>query len=290
MRSPRRIGDVDVSPIALGTAGLVFDTSHSAASRAAAFGAAIDAGITAFDTAAAYSAAGEPHSGERMLGDRLRAAGVLGSVAVITKGGHSRRGDSFPIDGRPESIHSHCRGSLAALGVGVIDLYLLHWPDPEVPIEESVGAMLELQRSGLVRDIGVSNVSLEQLHRARSVAPIAAVENKFTLDGTQGEILLAAEAAGIAYLGYSPLGIVRDWPLFVARPEVAAIAAQHSADPQQLVIAWLLAQSPTFIPVSGASKPATITSTADAGGLVLSPGELAALGAALSRHPARPDA
>jgi aryl-alcohol dehydrogenase-like predicted oxidoreductase len=278
----RRIDDLDVAPIAYGTAGLVFTEGMDDAGREASLRAAIESGFTVFDTALAYSWAGEPHSGERFVADALRRLGVLDEVTLVTKGGHFRTADGgFPIDGRPEAIHEHCRGSLDALGVDRIDLYLLHWPDPAVPIEDSVGALRELQEAGLVRRIGLSNVTIDQLQRASGIARISAVQNRYLLGGDEDAMLAHTQANGIGYLGYSPLGLVDDWAAFSDRPDIAEILTRTDTTAQQLVMAWLLARGPGLVPVSGATRPSTVRATAAAASLELAPSDIDTLTAAL---------
>jgi pyridoxine 4-dehydrogenase len=137
--------------------------------------AALESGVTLVDTALVYSTRDEAGYSERLLGKALRSVTDHERPLVATKGGHYRRGDSFVVDGRPETIRANCEQSLRALDAESIDLYFLHKPDPTVPIAESVGAIAELRQAGRVRLVGLSNVSESQLAEARSVVEIAAV-------------------------------------------------------------------------------------------------------------------
>ncbi|MFZ4894268.1 aldo/keto reductase [Plantibacter sp. Mn2098] len=281
MTPHRRLDDLDVSPIAAGTAGLIFDETMDGAKRIAALTAAVEGGTTVFDTAYAYSPAGGGHAGERIIANALRDIGA-DDVTIVTKGGHFHAADgTFPIDGRPAAIQEHCRGSLEALRVDAIDLYLLHWPDPKLPFDDSVWALRELVDDGLVRRIGLSNVTIEQLETAREITHISAVQNRYLIGGGEDAMLRTTEARGITYLAYSPLGLVDDWRAFAARPGIATLATTHDATAQQLVIAWLLARSPSIVPVSGATKPSTVRSTIAAADLLLSPEDITVLSAEL---------
>jgi aryl-alcohol dehydrogenase-like predicted oxidoreductase len=277
----RTIGAATVSAIGAGAASLSFRSDISDQDAVAALRLAAEEGITLFDTARVYTTADEDHHNERLFadafGDRLRD----GSLFVSSKGGHYRRGDEYPVDGRAASVVADCEGSIRVLGVDAIDLYFLHWPDPAVAIEESVGALASLRDRGLIRNVGVSNFSLDQLKAAQRVTTIDAVQNHFEPMGEQAEILAYAASAGIAYLDYSPLKVVSDWEAFGARPEISAVAERTGSTPQQLVLAWLLARSPGLIPVTGATRAETIRSSVAAAGLALAPAELDTIAAAL---------
>jgi aryl-alcohol dehydrogenase-like predicted oxidoreductase len=278
----RTIGTTTVSAIALGAATLSFSDAISDEDAVAALRLAADEGITLFDTARVYTTADEDRHNERLVrdafGDRLRD----GSLTVSTKGGHYRTGDDYPIDGRAASVVADCEGSIRVLGVDAIDLYFLHWPDPAVSIEESVGALASLRERGLIRMVGVSNFSLDELKAAQRITTIDAVQNHFTAALESG-VLAHAAADGIAYLDYSPLQIVSDWAAFSAHPAVvAALAHTGAATAQQLVLAWLSAHSPAMIPVSGATRAQTIRSSAAAMALSLTPPDLEALDALLA--------
>jgi aryl-alcohol dehydrogenase-like predicted oxidoreductase len=248
----RSLGDQRVSALALGGARL--SLASTPRDRALdTIRAAVSDGIDLVDTAAAYTpAADAKHHNEHLFREAL--AGVCGGdlVAISTKGGHYRSADGFPVDGRPERIRADCEGSLRALRREVIDLYFLHWPDPKVPVEESVGALADLRAEGKVRMIGVSNFSADAL-RAVARFGIAAVQNPFSHTRSDRRVLDAAEELGIAFLAYSP----------VAGAETSAVARElaeeHGCSPQRAAIAWVLAQSPEVIAVIGPTRTQTLS-------------------------------
>jgi aryl-alcohol dehydrogenase-like predicted oxidoreductase len=274
----RIVGGVEVGAIALGGVGwslpkplderLVTETIH----------AAIDAGFTLIDTALAYTTRERSAHNERAIATALRGHPRSSSVLVATKGGHFRSGDKFPVDGRPETIRRQCESSLRALEVESIGLYQLHHPDPHVPIEETMGAFAELRDEGKILLAGVSNVTVGELERARSVVEIASVQNRFSPGARDRSVLDFCSTRGIAFLAYSPLGgaeaaasLATDFPAF------GRIAAARGVSPQQVALAWELAQSPALIPIVGARRPETAVASSAAAALELDAGELRAL-------------
>jgi aryl-alcohol dehydrogenase-like predicted oxidoreductase len=269
----RPLGDHAVSPIALGTATLGFRGPESEADGVAAIRVAVDAGITLLDTALAYTRVGEPSQGERLVREALRDHPDRERVVVATKGGHRRTGETtWSKDGRPEALRRDCETSLRWLGTDSLDLYQLHWPDPDVPFDESVGALEDLRREGLVRRIGLSNVTAEQLDVARTITTVTSMQNPLSpYDLTDLPMARLCGRLGIAYLAYSPLGSGgRAQELAQAQPAFAAVARSRGVTPQQVALAWLLALAPTVIPVVGATRAATIRSSAAAAAVVLS--------------------
>jgi aryl-alcohol dehydrogenase-like predicted oxidoreductase len=205
-------------------------------------------------------------------------------VIVATKGGHTRRGDGWDVDGRPEHIRAACEASLVALETDAIDLYQFHRPDPKVPYAESIGAFKELQDEGKVRWVGVSNASLGQLEEALAIVDLVSVQNQLALDFTapveRGE-LVAATDRGLAFLPWSPLGGIGNADATGDVSPVQAAAEGHGVSPQQVVLAWLLALSPAMIPIPGFSRPETAIDSARAAELTLSGEEVAAISAAV---------
>jgi aryl-alcohol dehydrogenase-like predicted oxidoreductase len=264
----RSIADAPVSALAFGTANLSIDASVSDAAAEGTIDAAIDAGIDFLDTAAAYATATDPTHSEALVGRALvRHPGLF----VATKGGHTRDGAEWGIDGRPESIRHDCERSLRVLGVEAIDLYYLHKPDPLVPFLDSVGALADLARDGLIRRVGLSNVTIDQLVAAREIVTIAAVQNRFSaLDDADIDCLRACERAGISYLPYSPLGgLSASRPIASAFPRVRVLATARGISVQSALLAWLLALSDTVLPVVGARRAASIVDSATAADLEL---------------------
>ena len=162
-----------VDGIGLGTAQFAFRDGTPEES-VATVRAALDAGVTLIDTALAYTRAGVESYAEQVVACALRGV-TTGRPLVATKGGHWRRGDSFPVDGRPGTLRAHCEISLRTLEADRIDLYQLHHVDPRVPLSDSVGALGQLRQEGKIAAIGLSNVTVAQLDEALAVAPIAAV-------------------------------------------------------------------------------------------------------------------
>jgi aryl-alcohol dehydrogenase-like predicted oxidoreductase len=173
---PRRIGGMKVSAVGLGAMLLSLAGRPDEAGALRTIHAALDAGITLIDTADAYCLDGsEVGHNERLVAKALAAwPGDRDRVLVATKGGHTRPGREWGLDGRPEYLRRACEASLRALGVEAIGLYQFHRPDPKVPFAESVGALAELRAAGKVRMVGLSNVSVEQIQQARRIVEVAA--------------------------------------------------------------------------------------------------------------------
>ncbi|MGZ4183820.1 MAG: aldo/keto reductase, partial [Solirubrobacteraceae bacterium] len=179
---------------------LAFDTIAAAAS----------AGITVFDTAHAYGASrGGPGQNERLVADALRAAGIEHSARLVTKGGMTRPDGGWVPDGRAKAILADCRASIAALGGLPIDLYLLHAPDPRTPWQTSVRALARLVEEGMVRRVGVANVTRTQLDDALELAPIEAVQmalSPFDDHALRGGVVARCTELGLPVIAHSPLG------------------------------------------------------------------------------------
>jgi aryl-alcohol dehydrogenase-like predicted oxidoreductase len=278
----RRLGDTQVFDIGLGCMPLSqHDHRPDEAQAIRTIHAALDAGATLLDTADAY-ALDEAEFGhnERLVARALR--GRRDGVMVATKGGHVRHGDGWALDGRPEYLRAACEASLRRLETDRIDLYQLHRPDPQVPFDESVGALRDLRDEGKIRLVGLSNVNVAQLEEALTIVDVAAVQNelslRYTLPLAKGEVA-ACEARGIAFLAWSPLGGEHAASTTAgAQPAVARIAAEHGVSPQRVALGWLLALSPVVIPIPGARRPETIRDSLAAAELRLTPAEMGAIG------------
>jgi pyridoxine 4-dehydrogenase len=227
---------------------------------------AIELGVNFIDTAHAYG----PETSERLIAEALHP--YPQELIVATKGGYGPRGPHrWAPDGRPETIRRHCQRSLEVLRLERIDLLQLHTLDPTVPIEESVGAMVELQAEGNVRMIGVSNVSVEELERARAVGEIVSVQNRYNLsDRPSEDVLVACERAGIAFLPWFPIGA----GALAGAGELQAVATAHGATAAQVAIAWLLQRSPVMLPIPGTSSVAHLDENMAAARLRLSAEEV----------------
>lgn len=245
---------------------------------------ALEEGITYIDTARAYTTRDEDAHNESIIARALRALGRADDVLVATKGGHYRDGDTWRNDGRPDSLRADCAASRRALGVDSLDLYYLHFPDTEVPIEESIGALAELRDSGEIKAIGISNVTADQFERARSVTRIDAVQNPFSPYRGDRAVLDASVAAGIPFVAYSPLGGTRrSVPLDDVSPTANEIARTQGATVETVMLAWVLSNAPGLVAITGASRPSSLASSVRAAQLELSAESVAGIRADLDR-------
>jgi pyridoxine 4-dehydrogenase len=204
-------------------------------------------GVDHVDTADAYG----PDVSEELIAEALHP--YPDGLVVATKGGlvRTQPGGDWPKDGRPEHLRAACEGSLRRLRLEQIPVYYLHRPDPEVPYEESVGALKELRDEGKIRHVAVSNVSLELLTTARTIVDIALVQNQYSLtDRRAQDVLDACAQAGIGFVPWAPL----DAGALDPTGPVAAIAREHDATPMQIAMAWLLHTSPVMLPIPGTSS------------------------------------
>ena len=277
----RRLGGLQVGAIGLGEMPMSLAGRPEEARSIRTIHAALDAGVTLIDTADAYCIDGsELGHGERLVAKALATwPGDADRVLVATKGGHTRPGREWGLDGGPEYLRRACEASLRALGVEAIGLYQLHRPDPKVPFAESVGALAELKEAGKVRLVGLSNVSVDQIRQARQLVQVASVQNEFSprFRRSEGELAFCA-AERIAFLPWSPLGgIGRGRDLGGRHRAFAEVAQAHAVSPQQVALAWQLAKAPVVVPIPGSSRPETIVDSAAATGLCLSDDELARL-------------
>lgn len=208
---------------------------------------AVELGVSLIDTADAYG----PETSENLIREALHP--YPDDLVIATKGGHTRPGPSeWEPDGRPEHLREACEGSLERLGLEAIDLYQLHTPDPDVPYAESVGALQRLQEEGKIREVGISNVDLDQLETARGIVDVATVQNRFNLEErSSSDVLDRCEALGIGFIPWFPLG---SGDLSEGDGALGEIAARHGATPAQIAIAWLLHRSPVMLPIPGTSS------------------------------------
>jgi len=203
-------------------------------------------GINLIDTADSYG----PYVSEELIAEALH---PYEGMTVATKGGLERTGPGgWQRNGHPDHLKEACEGSLRRLRVDRIDLYQLHSPDNEVPYEESVGAMKQLQDEGKVRHVGISNVSVAQLEQAREIVDIVSVQNRFNLADRDSEgVLDRCEELGICFFPWFPLAAGD-----LAEPGGAAaeIAETHDASTGQIALAWLLHRSSMIVPIPGTSS------------------------------------
>jgi pyridoxine 4-dehydrogenase len=232
---------------------------------------AVQLGVDFIDTADAYG----PGTSEELIAEAL--APYPEGLVIATKGGLTRPGPGeWRRDARPEHLRAACEASLKRLRLQRIDLYQLHSPDPTVPIAESVGALVDLQRQGKIRHIGVSNVNERELEAARSVGTIVSVQNRYNLaDRRSDGVLAVCERDGLAFLPWYPLGAGDDAAR--ARGALARVAQLRNATPAQAVLAWLLARSPVMLPIPGTSSVQHLEENLAARGLALTTEDVAAL-------------
>jgi aryl-alcohol dehydrogenase-like predicted oxidoreductase len=251
--------------------------------------AALDAGVTLIDTADVYCL--DQHDighNERLIAQALASwPGARDQVTVATKGGVVRPAGRWDSDARPAQLRAACDRSLQALGVDQIALYQLHAPDPRVRFAESVGELAKLRNEGKIRWVGLSNVSLAQIREAQAIVPITSVQNRlnpyFRESLASGVVRYCAEQ-GIGFLAYSPTGGGRLTLKLPGHPVLSRIAAGHGVSTHAVVLAWVLAQSPTVIVIPSARKVEHALDSVSAADLELSPADLAAIdGAEFSR-------
>ncbi len=228
----------------------------------------VDLGLTLIDTADSYG----PHVSEQLLAEVLYPypEGLL----IATKGGLTRPAAArWDRNGRPDHLREACEGSLKRLRVERIDLYQLHAPDPEVPLEESLGALADLRAQGKIRHIGVSNVSVDELRRACAVVAVASVQNRYNVgDRRHDPVLEECERRGIAFLPWHPLAEGDADAAVIAR-----LVRRRAATPPQIALAWLLARSPVIAPIPGTASLAHLEENVAAADIVLTPEDMAEL-------------
>lgn len=247
--------------------------------------AALDAGMTLIDTADAYCLdASDVGHNERLIARALRDwSGRRDQVTVATKGGIVRTGGAWRSDGSPAHLREACEASLKALGVERVALYQLHAPDPAVPFAESVGAIAELRQAGKVRDVGLSNVSVDEIEAARAIVPISAVQNRlnpYFREALSDGVVEYCGREGIAFLAYSPTGGGRLNQRLGSIPIVRGLAERYARSYHAIVLAWVLAQGPTVIAIPSARKVENAEDSAAAADLELSDADVAAINAA----------
>ena len=228
----------------------------------AVLAAALDAGVDLLDTADAY-ALDDADVGHN---ERLIARAIAGKqIEVVTKGGLVRPDGAWVPNGRAKHLAVAARASRERLGVAAIDLYLLHAIDPKTPLATSVRALAKLRDDGVVRAIGLSNITPTQLEDALAITPLDAVEvelHPWKLDAVRGGLVAMCEQRGLRLLAHRPLGGQPGAKRIARDPVIAAIADRHGATPHEVVLAWLRALSPVIVPIPGATRIATAVSAA----------------------------
>ena len=231
---------------------------------------AVELGANLIDTADSYG----PEVNELQVAEALHP--YPAGLVIATKGGLVRDDGTvpWPRDGRPEHLRAACEGSLRRLRLERIDLYQLHAPDPKVPLEESVGELARLRDEGKIRHVGLSNVSVDELRRARRIVSVASVQNRYNIaDRVFDDVLDECEREGIAFFPWRPLAVGE-----LARPggRLDRIARARGATPSQVALAWLLARSPVVCPIPGTASLDHLEENMAAADLTLSDDEVAA--------------
>ncbi|MDQ3952220.1 MAG: aldo/keto reductase [Actinomycetota bacterium] len=207
----------------------------------------VDAGINLIDTADSYG----PEVSERLIAEALHP--YPDDLVIATKGGLLRPGPGrWDPHCTPEHLREACEASLRRLKVERIDVYQLHTVDRKVPLEDSIGALKELQDEGKIKHVGVSNFDVDEFERARSIVEVVTVQNLYNLgDRSSEDVLDYCEREGLGFIPWYPLG---SGDLLSSRGPLAEVAAMHDAMPAQIAIAWLLHKSPVMLPIPGTSS------------------------------------
>ncbi len=312
----RRLGNSALRVSAIGLGCMPLSSGYAPADEAEALATlarALDLGVTLLDTADVY---GGGHN-EELVGRAI--AGRRDEVVLASKFGQVPQGDgTVRIDGRPDYVAAACEASLQRLGVEAIDLYYQHRVDPDVPIEETVGAMARLVEAGKVRALGLSEAGAETLRRAHATHPISALQSEYSLwtRDPEPEVLPACRELGVSLVPFSPLGrgfltgAVRrrddlsetDYRRTIPRFDAAnfdanlaqlaalkALAGAKGCSTAQIALAWLIAQGDDIVPIPGTRKAGHLEDNAAALGLDLSADDLAALDQAFAEGAAAGD-
>jgi len=229
----------------------------------------VASGVNFIDTADSYG----PDISEELIAEALHP--YPSGLVIGTKGGLRRTGpDQWPIDARPERLRECVEGSLKRLKLDCIDLYQLHRIDPKVPIADTLGALVDLQKAGKIRHIGISQTSVAEYEQCKKLATIASVQNLYNVeDRSADDVVEACERDGVAFLPWYPLGGSGNQK----HDAVVRIAAARGVSANQIALAWLLARSPVMVPIPGTSSIAHFDDNIAAAQVTLTSDELAAL-------------
>jgi aryl-alcohol dehydrogenase-like predicted oxidoreductase len=223
----------------------------------------LDLDVNFIDTADSYG----PEVSEQLIAEALYP--YPEDLVIATKGGLVRPGPGqWEPNGRPDHLRQACEGSLKRLRLDQIPLYQFHRPDPKVPIEESIGALVDLKNEGKIRHLGVSNFNEHQLRQAQDITPIVSLQNRYNLTERGSEDLVdLCEQEELVFLPWGPLADADTGP-------AADIAQRHSATVQQIALAWLLARSPAMLPIPGTSSVEHLEENVAAAAIKLDPEEI----------------
>jgi aryl-alcohol dehydrogenase-like predicted oxidoreductase len=228
---------------------------------------AVELGVNFIDTADSYG----PAVSEELIGETLHP--YPDDLVIATKGGLERGGPGqWTPNGRPEHLIEACEGSLRRLKVEQIPLYQFHRPDPAVPLEDSLGALVTLKEQGKIRHIGLSNVTADQVRRAQRLTAIVSIQNRFNVDDRSSESLVdLCEQERLVFLPWAPIQDLG------SNSTVLETARRHHVTPRQIVLAWLLARSPAILPIPGTGSAPHLEANVAAAAIALTPNEVAAL-------------
>ncbi|MED0716380.1 aldo/keto reductase [Aeribacillus composti] len=299
---------LEVSAIGLGCMGMSYGYGPASDKKEmiSLIHAAIDRGVTFFDTAEVYG----PYVNEELVGEAL--APFKGKVVIATKFGIKMINGKQVLDSKPETIRQSVEGSLKRLKVEAIDLYYQHRVDPNVPIEEVAGVVQDLIKEGKVKHWGLSEAGVHTIRRAHAVQPLTAVQSEYSMmwRSPEEELLPTLEELGIGFVPFSPLGkgfltgkidknttfVSSDFRSIVPRFKsenlevnqvlvelIKKVALEKNATPAQIALAWLLAQKPWIVPIPGTRKLERLDENLGALDVVLTPEELSDLNDALSK-------
>ncbi len=228
---------------------------------------AVELGVNFIDTADSYG----PEVSERLIAETL--APYPDDLVIATKGGLERTGpNNWPVNGKPEHLKAACEGSLRRLGVEQIALYQWHRPDRDVPLEASVGALVELKDEGKIRHLGISNVTEDELRQVQAITPVVSIQNRYNISDRGSEAIVdLCEQEDMAFLPWAPIQGVDDVSA------VDEIAERHDASKRQIALAWLLARSPAMLVIPGTGSIAHLEDNAAAAAIELTAEEVATL-------------
>lgn len=283
----RKIANIEVSAVGLGCMPMSVEGRPDEARSISTIHAALDEGVTLLDTADAYHVhADEVGHNEHLIAKAISQwSGDKSKLLVSTKGGHPRPGDgTWTVNGRPEFLKKCAKASLGRLGGDAIGLYHYHRPDPEVPYEDSVGAIRDLLDEGVIRLAAISNASVDQIAVARKIlgGRLAAVQNQFSPAFRSSESELKyCDSIDVAFLSWSPLGTRHFANALGDRfAPFQEVADARGLTPQVVALAWNLAKSPYVIPIPGATRPESIRNSVEAVDVELTAGEMEKLDSA----------